>query len=699
MFGLPSRFQNPTASYPLHVKGKSTQDPLQSMATLFQQHQKNSNNNGSNANNGANAAAQGNLTLKKLSNGTTIVAMGHQSLPGSSSATSTATLLQGTNGQILTTTAAQQHLQTNHQHAPPTTIILTPSDQNGFSKFVLPSGAQPQPQIIQLQPPYQIVGAPGQLANAGKLTKLGTTTTVMTTTNSPSAPLNGLVANSTNARQQPKIISISNSSPTVLLNSAAGIQTGPQIVGQTATTGQFINAGGNILRLIPTGSTNVATVAGGSCQQNPQQQVIQVMDQDGRIMTLTGIKKPLQKQQVMIPNNNKQTTATVLQQKQPHIVTTTSVGAGVAPVQIISLGNRAVTMPPTTTGLTTAGTTFVDRTNRVSAAGEGAQNHNYQMQQAPQVQQQSAMSQGTAATTDLGTELKPHEVVGLANGSEHAPVSSVAGRDNGVKTVQVREDTENDHDSAKNCETIGDQVGTSKEPAVEGGPENAADGDEPEIDIVINNVVCSFAVRCHLNLREIALSGHNVEYRRENGMVTMKLRKPYTTASMWSSGKITCTGATSEVHVSHILFSVCDACLMTSPSFQAKQAARRYARILQKLDFKVRLHNFRIVNVLGTCHMPWDVKISNFSERHRGDATYEPELHPGVTYKLKTPKATLKIYSTGSVTVTGMANLSAGGVVLESCLAFFPSWLCGACPGGDRTHLPSALRVQEGATG
>ena len=74
---------------------------------------------------------------------------------------------------------------------------------------------------------------------------------------------------------------------------------------------------------------------------------------------------------------------------------------------------------------------------------------------------------------------------------------------------------------------------------------------EPEIDIVINNVVCSFSVRCHLNLRGIALSGRNVEYRRENGMVTMKLRRPYTTASIWSSGRITCTGSTSEVMVSN----------------------------------------------------------------------------------------------------------------------------------------------------
>jgi len=155
---------------------------------------------------------------------------------------------------------------------------------------------------------------------------------------------------------------------------------------------------------------------------------------------------------------------------------------------------------------------------------------------------------------------------------------------------------------------------------------------EPEIDIVINNVVCSFSVRCHLNLRQIALNGINVEYRREHGMVTMKLRKPYTTASIWSSGKITCTGATSEDQ-SHV-------------------AARRFARRLQKLGFNTRFANFRIVNVLGTCSMPFAIKINAFSEYHKPQAEYEPELHPGVTFKLKQPKATLKIFSTGSITVT-----------------------------------------------
>ncbi|XP_050074415.1 TATA-box-binding protein-like [Anopheles maculipalpis] len=168
----------------------------------------------------------------------------------------------------------------------------------------------------------------------------------------------------------------------------------------------------------------------------------------------------------------------------------------------------------------------------------------------------------------------------------------------------------------------------TKEP----NPDNEPQEEQPEIDIVINNVVCSFSVRCHLSLHDIARYGNNVEFRRENGMVTMKLRRPYTTASIWSSGKITCTGATSE--------------------HQAKIAARRYSRCLQKLGFNVRFRNFRIVNVLGTCSMPFGIMIVNFSEKYKKDASYEPELHPGVTYKLQTPKATLKIFSTGSITVT-----------------------------------------------
>lgn len=209
-----------------------------------------------------------------------------------------------------------------------------------------------------------------------------------------------------------------------------------------------------------------------------------------------------------------------------------------------------------------------------------------------------------------------------------ASKSSKLGDSQQIITNSVAESAVSKVKSEENSQNPPDEIVEQVEETVEATEE----ADEPEIDIVINNVVCAFNVRCTLALKEIALHGANVEYKRENGMVTMKLRKPYTTASIWSSGKITCTGATSED--------------------QARVAARRYARLLQKLNFRVRFQNYRVVNVLGTCKMPFAIKIVQFSEKYKKEASYEPELHPGVTYNLKTPKATLKIFSTGSMTVT-----------------------------------------------
>lgn len=53
---------------------------------------------------------------------------------------------------------------------------------------------------------------------------------------------------------------------------------------------------------------------------------------------------------------------------------------------------------------------------------------------------------------------------------------------------------------------------------------------------------------------------------------------------------------------------------------------------------------FKIVNIFALDFSPDDEPYSN---------SYEPELHPGVTYRIEHPKATLKIFSTGSITVTG----------------------------------------------
>jgi transcription initiation factor TFIID TATA-box-binding protein len=162
---------------------------------------------------------------------------------------------------------------------------------------------------------------------------------------------------------------------------------------------------------------------------------------------------------------------------------------------------------------------------------------------------------------------------------------------------------------------------------------------EEVIDIDITNVVSNFATRCHLNLRTVATKGINVIYKREQAMVSMKLRTPKCTASIWSSGKITLTGSTSEEN--------------------AKKAARRIGRILQKMGFKVRFSSFRVVNVLGIVNLPFGIKIAQFTECYPRICSYEPELHPGATYKYKEIKATYKIFQTGAITITApsVANI------------------------------------------
>ena len=47
------------------------------------------------------------------------------------------------------------------------------------------------------------------------------------------------------------------------------------------------------------------------------------------------------------------------------------------------------------------------------------------------------------------------------------------------------------------------------------------------------------------------------------------------------------------------------------------------------------------------------MKITIFCFFARVLASYEPELHPAATYRIKQIKATVQVFSTGSITVTG----------------------------------------------
>lgn len=93
---------------------------------------------------------------------------------------------------------------------------------------------------------------------------------------------------------------------------------------------------------------------------------------------------------------------------------------------------------------------------------------------------------------------------------------------------------------------------------------------DPGIVPQLQNIVSTVNLCCKLDLKKIALHARNAEYNPKRfAAVIMRIREPRTTALIFSSGKMVCTGAKSED--------------------DSRLAARKYARIIQKLGFQVRI--------------------------------------------------------------------------------------------------------------
>ena len=64
------------------------------------------------------------------------------------------------------------------------------------------------------------------------------------------------------------------------------------------------------------------------------------------------------------------------------------------------------------------------------------------------------------------------------------------------------------------------------------------------ICFLIRNIVCTVNLDCKLDLKNIALRARNAEYNPKRfAAVIMRIRDPRTTALIFSSGKMVCTGA------------------------------------------------------------------------------------------------------------------------------------------------------------
>ena len=83
-------------------------------------------------------------------------------------------------------------------------------------------------------------------------------------------------------------------------------------------------------------------------------------------------------------------------------------------------------------------------------------------------------------------------------------------------------------------------------------------------------------------------------------------------------------------------------------------AARKYTAIVQKVGFPAaKFSDYKIQNMTATCDMGFPIRLEGLIYAHAVNATYEPELFPGLVYRMVDPKVVLLIFVSGKIVITG----------------------------------------------
>ncbi|MFH1439001.1 MAG: TATA-box-binding protein [Candidatus Woesearchaeota archaeon] len=158
---------------------------------------------------------------------------------------------------------------------------------------------------------------------------------------------------------------------------------------------------------------------------------------------------------------------------------------------------------------------------------------------------------------------------------------------------------------------------------------------EPEKkDIHVVNIVVSTSLEHDIPLEKMAATLSNTEYNPEQfpGLV-IRIREPKTSALIFSSGKVVCTGARSMEKV--------------------EESIKKIIKSLEKINVKIKIKpKINIQNIVASGSVGMDLNLNVLAMKLE-NTEYEPEQFPGLVYKLPQAKATFLLFSNGKIVCTG----------------------------------------------
>ena len=180
----------------------------------------------------------------------------------------------------------------------------------------------------------------------------------------------------------------------------------------------------------------------------------------------------------------------------------------------------------------------------------------------------------------------------------------------------------------------------SHSPSLAGSVIEASDGGitgdgTNKLLIRIQNIASTANFGVRLDLKKIALKCRNTEFNpRRFGAVVMRLREPRATALMFASGKICVTGVKS--------------------THNATLAMKKFHYIIERIGFQPKEKmDFKVQNIVGTADCGFPIRLEGLVYAHSAFASYEPELFPGLIYRLVSPRVVFLIFVSGKIVITG----------------------------------------------
>lgn len=153
-----------------------------------------------------------------------------------------------------------------------------------------------------------------------------------------------------------------------------------------------------------------------------------------------------------------------------------------------------------------------------------------------------------------------------------------------------------------------------------------------EIEIV--NIVISSDLKKDIPLEKMASTLSSTEYNPEQfpGLV-LRIKEPKTSALIFSSGKIVCTGARNLKDV--------------------ERAIQAIIKNLKKLNINVTIKpEIKVQNIVASGQIGMDLNLNILGVR-LPHTEYEPEQFPGLVHKLRGTNATFLLFSNGKIVCTG----------------------------------------------